>query len=246
MDQMIYLAMSAASQMMNGQAAAAHNLANASTTGFKADFEAYRSMPLFGDGQPTRVFAMQERPGVDFSTGSIQTTGNPLDVAIAGEGFIAVQAPDGTTAYTRAGDLKLDANGVLTTGAGYPVLGNSGPIALPPSQRIQIGADGTISSLGNGQQPNTVAQADRIRLVRPALSTLIKGGDGLFRNSDGTTAEPDASVKITSGALEGSNVNPISEMIQMIETSRRYDLAVKAMHTAEQNDAAGSGVVKLN
>ncbi len=245
MDQMIYLAMSAARQMMNGQAAAAHNLANANTTGFKADYAAYRAMPLFGEGLPSRVFAVEERPGIDFSSGALEATGNDLDVALAGEGFIAVQAPDGSEAYTRAGELKLDAIGQLTTADGYPVLGNGGAIALPPAEKVAIGADGTISVRPLGQPANTLAQVDRLRLVKPELSNLRKGEDGLFRTRDGNPAAPDASVHVTSGALESSNVNPVGEMIQMIETARRYELAVKAMKSAEQNDAEGTRLLRL-
>ena len=245
MDQMIYLAMSAARQMMNGQAAAAHNLANANTTGFKADYAAYRAMPLFGEGLPSRVFAVEERPGIDFSSGALEATGNDLDVALAGEGFIAVQAPDGSEAYTRAGELKLDAIGQLTTAAGYPVLGNGGAIALPPAEKVAIGADGTISVRPLGQPANTLAQVDRLRLVKPELSNLRKGEDGLFRTRDGNPAAPDASVHVTSGALESSNVNSVGEMIQMIETARRYELAVKAMKSAEQNDAEGTRLLRL-
>jgi len=245
-DRMIYLAMSAARQMMNGQAVAANNLANASTSGFKADFEAYRAMPLFGDGQPSRVFALAERPGVDFSTGTIEHTGNDLDVAINGEGFLAVQAPDGSEAYTRAGELQLTATGQLLTRDGLQVLGNGGPIALPPSQSIVIGTDGTITTRPVGQEANTLAQVDRLRLVRPlAAADVVKGPDGLFRMKDGNPAPLDATVSVTQGALERSNVNPVSAMVSMIENSRQYEMAVKAMDTAQTMDAEGARVLRL-
>ncbi len=245
MDRMIYLAMSAARQMLNGQALAANNLANAQTTGFKTDFEAYRAMPLFGEGHPSRVFALAERPGIDFRPGTIEVTDNDLDVAINGEGFIAVLGADGTEAYTRAGELKLDAAGLLTTAAGNPVLGNGGPIALPPSDEVLIGTDGTISVRPIGQEANTLAQIDRVRLVRPDLALLEKGADGLFRQRDGQPAPVDATVTVTRGALERSNVNPVSEMISMIENARQYELAVKSMHTAEQMDAEGARLLRL-
>jgi len=245
-DRMIFLAMSAARQTMNGQAIAANNLANASTSGFKADFEAYRAVPLFGEGQPSRVFALAERPGVDFSTGSIEHTGNDLDVAINGEGFLAVQAPDGSEAYTRAGELQLTATGQLLTRDGLPVLGNGGPIALPPSQALVIGADGTITTRPVGQEANTLAQVDRLRLVRPlSAADLVKGPDGLFRMKDGNPAPLDASVSVTQGALERSNVNPISAMVSMIENARQYEMAVKAMDTAQTMDAEGARVLRL-
>jgi flagellar basal-body rod protein FlgF len=245
MDRMIFLAMSAAKNMLNGQAASAHNLANANTTGFKADYEAYRAMAVFGEGFPSRVYALTERPGVDFAPGALASTGNDLDVAVTSDGMLAVLAPDGTEAYTRAGDLKLDSVGQLTTASGAPVLGNGGPIAIPPSEKIAIGSDGTISVRPLGQAANTLAQVDRLRLVKPELTNLIKGADGLFRTRDGLPAPIDASVTVTSGALESSNVNPVGEMIQMIETARRYELAIKSMHTAEQMDADGTRLLRL-
>lgn len=246
MDRMIFLAMSAARQTMNGQAQAANNLANANTTGFKADFDAYRAMPLFGEGHPSRVFALAERPGVDFSTGTIERTGNDLDVAINGNGFIAVQAPDGSEAYTRAGEFQLTPTGQLLTMDGLPVLGNGGPIALPPSQAVTIGTDGSITTRPVGQEANTLAQVDRIRLVKPAdLGQVVKGEDGLFRQKDGQPMPIDATVTVTQGALERSNVNPVTQMITMIENARQYEMAVKAMDTAQTLDAEGARVLRL-
>ena len=246
MDRMIYLAMSAAQQMMHGQALASHNLANASTVGFKSDFEAARAMPVYGNGHPSRAYAMLERPGTDFQPGTIETTGNDLDIAVNGEGFIAVQAPDGSEAYTRAGDLQMTVNGQLLTGAGHPVLGNGGPIALPQSEKVNIGIDGTISVRPVGQEANTMAQVDRIRLVNPDIKNLRKGADGLFRLADGSTPPPDAAVRVTSGALERSNVNTVAEMVQLISNSRQYDMAIKAMSTAQQIDAAGTKLLGSN
>ena len=246
MDRMIYLAMSAAQQMMNGQALAAHNLANANTVGFKADFEAARSMPVYGNGLPTRAYAMLERPGTSFAPGSIETTGNDLDIAINGDGYLAVQAPDGSEAYSRAGDLQLNVNGQLRTGAGRPVLGNGGPIALPPSESITIGVDGTISIRPVGQEASTLAQVDRIRLVNPDVTQLRKGADGLFRLADQSNAPPDAAVRVTTGALERSNVNSVAEMVQLITNSRQYEMAVKAMSTAQQIDTAGAKLLSLS
>ncbi len=238
--------MSAARQMMNGQAQAANNLANANTTGFKADFDAYRSMPLFGEGHPSRVFALAERPGVDFSTGTIEHTGNALDVAISGDGFLAVQAPDGSEAYTRAGEFQLTATGQLLTADGLPVLGNGGPIALPPSETIVIGADGSITTRPAGQEASTLAQIDRLRLVRPLdMGQMVKGADGLFRQKDGNPAPIDASVTVTQGTLERSNVNPVTQMISMIENARQYEMAIKAMDTAQTMDAEGARVLRL-
>ena len=246
MDRMIYLAMSAAKQMLNAQALATHNLANVHTTGFKADFEAIRAMPLYGPGHASRVFGMTERPGTNFALGSVETTSNELDVAVNGDGFIAVLAPDGTEVYTRAGDLRLTVNGQLQTAAGQPVLGNGGPIALPQSEAIVIGVDGTISVRPLGQEANTLAQVDRIKLVKPDLDQMVKSADGHFRLADGATAPPDGSVRLIKGAIEQSNVNAVQQMINIITNARQYEMAVKAMNNAQQMDAAGARLLNLS
>jgi len=245
MDRMLYIAMSGAAETLRAQAAQTHNLANASTPGFRADLEQFRSMPLYGPGLPTRVFALQERPGVDLRPGSIHTTGRDLDVAVDGSGYLAVQAPDGSEAYTRAGDLRIDGNGVLTTGAGRPVLGNGGPIAIPPAAKIEIGADGTITVLPAGQNSLNLAVVDRIKLVNPAAGSLGKGADGLLRVRGGAPAPADAAVKLRGGALEQSNANPIEAMVRMIELARRFELQVQMMHTARQDDASAAQLLRV-
>ncbi len=245
MDRLVYLAMSGAKHTLQAQSAVSHNLANAATTGFRADLSAFRSMPVFGPGHATRVYALAERPGVDFTPGTIRTTGNDLDVAVDGEGFLAVVAPDGTEAYTRAGDLRLSSNGLLETGAGHPVLGNGGPIAVPPAEKLTIGADGTLSVRPLGQEANTLAQVDRLKLVRPAHADLVKGPDGLLRRADGVDEVPDAGVRLVQGALESSNVNTVDAMVSMIDLQRRFELQVKAMRTAQENETAAAQVLRL-
>lgn len=246
MDRMLYLAMSGARQTLVAQASATHNLSNATTTGFRADLAQFRSMPVFGDGQPSRVYAMVERPGTDFRPGAIQETGNELDLAVHGHGWIAVQAADGSEAYTRAGDLRLTPNGLLETAAGQGVLGNAGPIAIPPSEKIEIAADGTISVRPVGQEASTLATVDRIKLVDPPLDALVKGPDGLFRTRAGEPLVADAYVRVTSGALEASNVNAIDAMVQMITLQRQFELQVKMMNTAQENDAAASQMMRMS
>ncbi|MEZ5444429.1 MAG: flagellar basal-body rod protein FlgF [Gammaproteobacteria bacterium] len=245
MDRMVYLAMTGARQMLMQQAAASNNLANAASPGFRADLEAFRAMPVFGPGQPSRVYAMAERPAVNFRPGSLETTGNDLDVAVDGEGFLAVQAADGTEAYTRAGDLRLNGNGMLETGNGRPVLGNGGPVAIPPAESIVIAADGTISIRPVGQGSDTLVVVDRLKLVRPDTRELHKGEDGLFRQKNGANPEADASVRVVQGALESSNVNSVSEMINMMTYQRNFELQVKAMQTAEKNDAAMAQLMRM-
>lgn len=245
MDKMIYVAMTAAKQMMSAQAIAANNLANASTSGFKADYDTFRAMPIFGAGHPSRVFGMVERSGINATEGQIHPTGNDMDVAIAGKGFIAVQAPDGSEAYTRAGKMQITVSGQLVTGPGLPVIGNGGPIAIPQFESFLIGEDGTLSIRPLGQEATTLAQIDRIKLVAPEYDELVKGEDGLFRLRDGSTPAADANVSVIKGMIEESNVKGVTEMIAMIEHSRQYEMAVKAMRTAQDNDAAGARLLRI-
>lgn len=246
MDKMLYLAMSGASQNTLAQRAHANNLANLSTSGFRRDFEQARSMPLFGDGYPARVYAMSERPATDFTPGSLQETGNELDVAIEGEGWLAVQAADGSEAYVRTASMKIDALGMLRTGSGLPVLGNAGPIAVPPQQQIEIGQDGTISIRSLGEAPNVVAQVDRIKMVNPDPKSLVKGEDGMIRLKEPATQQADANVRLTSGFLESSNVNAVAEMTSMLALARQFELHVKMMRTAEDNASAVARVMQLS
>lgn len=248
MDRMLYLAMSGAKQMMQAQAVNNNNLANANTTGFKADLEQFRSMPVYGQGMPSRVYAMSERPGTDLAPGSFNTTGRDLDVAIRGEGWIAVQTPAGEEAYTRAGNLRVEADGILVNGAGQPLIGNSGgPITLPPFDAIEIGGDGSISIRPVGQPPNVLAEVDRIKLVNPAPDEITKGKDGLMHLiEERVVADPDAAVQLVPGALEGSNVNAVDAMVKMIELQRQYEMQVKMMKTAKDNDASAASILRLS
>jgi len=241
---LLYVAMSGAKETLRAQAANNHNLANASTTGFKADLSAFQSRAVTGPGYASRVYATDQTVGWDHSAGPTEQTGNPLDVAIRGSGFIAVQDSNGKEAYTRAGDLHVDSAGQLLTATGLPVLGDSGPISVPPSTTLTIGADGTISLVPLGQAPKTGANVARIKLVNPPLDTVQRSPDGLFRTRSGTPAEADASIVLNTGALESSNVDLASCMVNMIELSRRFDLQVKAMHTAEEDGAASSKLLQ--
>ncbi|BAO44289.1 flagellar basal-body rod protein FlgF [Thiolapillus brandeum] len=246
MDRMLYIAMTGAREIMNSQAVNTNNLANASTTGFRADLEAFTSTPVWGDGHPDRAYATVEGMGVDLSGGSIQTTGRDLDVAIKGDGWIAVQAPDGSEAYTRAGDLRVDSFGILTTGAGYPVIGEGGPIAVPPNGKLEIGQDGTITVQPLGQDINALAVVDRIKLVKPSPNALKKGEEGLMQLRGGGLAEADASVTLVSGALESSNVSTVDSMVRMIELARQFEMQVKMMKTAEDNDRSAAKLMSMS
>ena len=235
MDKSLYISMSGASQNMLGQRAHANNLANVATTGFRRDFEQARSMPVYGETMPTRAYAMSERPGTDLSSGTLIQTGRDLDVAVERDGWIAVQAPDGTEAYTRAGSLHITEFGQLVTSNGLPVLGNGGPVAIPPADKIEIGVDGTISVQALGEGPNVLAEVDRIKLVNPEQQTMVKGLDGLMRVEGELEQDPDGNVRIVTGFLEGSNVNAVEEMTAMLSLARQFELHIKMMRTAEEN-----------
>lgn len=245
MDRSLYVAMSGAKQTLLAQTLNANNLANTQTTGFKSDLEQFRSMPVFGPGFPSRVYAMTENPGMNMAPGSIQTTGRNLDVAINGSGWIAVQGQDGRESYTRAGNLRVTPEGLLQTGTGLKVLGNGGPIAIPPADKLTIGLDGTISIIPLGDNASTLAVVDRIKLVNPPLDDLDKKSDGLIYLKNGTVAEPDANVSLLQGALEGSNVNAISAMVEMIELARNFELQTKVMTQTDENSGVSAKLMQM-
>jgi flagellar basal-body rod protein FlgF len=236
MDRGLYVAMTGAKQIMQAQAVNNHNIANVNTVGFRADAVSFVSQPIYGVGYPTRVNAVASDGGTDFSSGVMQSTARELDVAVTGKGYIAVRGSDGKEAYTRAGDLRVGAEGAVTTASGLPVLTESGPLVVPPATNVTIGNDGTVSVLGLGLAPIAIAQTDRIKLVNPPQNDLQKGDDGLLRLKDGSKAPTDPSVKLTSGMLESSNVNAAQSLINMIELQRLYEFQVKAMNSHDQNE----------
>ena len=244
MDKLLYVAMSGAKETLATQEANNYNLANASTTGFKAALSAFQTRSVAGPGFASRAYATAGSVGWSDIAGEQQTTGNPLDVAVQGPGFIAVQDGAGNEAYTRAGDLHVDPTGQLVTAGGRPVLSDSGPITVPPASSVTIGADGTVSVVGLGQTPNSVAAVSRIKLVNPPGGTLTRGTDGLYRSSDGVPSEADANIQLASGVLESSNVNLSSCLVNMIELSRRFELQVRAMHTADENAQASAKLLQ--
>lgn len=248
MDKALYIAMTGAKHNMMAQTNHANNLANLSTSGFRADLTQARSMPVFyGDGIPTRAYALTESPGVDFSTGPLIETGRELDIAIEGEGFIAVQAPDGREAYTRSGSLFIDSVGIVRTGSGLPVLGNGGPIALPPAEKVEVAIDGTITVVPAGDAVAQVAQVDRIRLVNPNQLDLEKSADGLLRARQVVEEIPvDANIRVISGFLEGSNVNAVNELTSMLSLARQYEMQVKIMQTAKENSETSARLLQMN
>ncbi len=244
MDRLLYIAMTGASQTLRAQAANSHNLANASTTGFRADLTAFQSREVLGSGYPSRVYATGTTVGWDDTPGALISTGRDLDVAVQGPGFIAVMGSDGLEAYTRAGDLRVEPTGLLVNGTGHPVLGDGGPITVPPHASLTIAPDGSISIVPLGQGPERTVVIGRIKLVNPPSETLVRGPDGLFRSRDGVEAPADASVRLVSGSLETSNVNAAEAMVTMIELARHFELQVKAIRTAEENAEASARLLR--
>lgn len=245
MDEMVYVAMTGAKQTEYAQSINTNNLANISTTGFRADLHSFSSVPIDGPGVDSRVNSVVESYGTDFTGGPIANTGRDLDVAIQGSGFLVVQGADGEEAYTRAGDLRINAGGLLTNGAGHLVVGDGGPVAIPPNSSLLIGIDGTVSLQPLGQGPETLAIVDRIKLVNPDTGSLQKGSDGLLRLADGEIADSDASVRLLSGALEQSNVNIAKTMVNMIELSRQYEMQVNVMKAAKENADASAQLLNV-
>ena len=234
MDKLIYTAMSGAKHLLHRQDALAQNLANASTTGYRADKVAFRAVPIRGDGAATRVFAIETTTGADFSPGPMTSTGRALDVAVQGPGWFTVQSADGAEAYTRAGNFQIGVNGMLTLPNGVPVLGEGGPIEIPTGAQVSIGGDGTVSASVPGA--GGISVVGQLKLVNPPPEELQKGLDGLFRLKSGQPAAADPSVRVADGTLEGSNVEVVEAMVGMIAAARQFELKMKLLATAEQNE----------
>lgn len=245
MDKALYVAMTGASASLRAQGAVSHNLANIETTGFKAQLTATESFTVPGEGFKTRVDVVPSALGFNGSAGNLRQTGRPLDVAFGENRWLAVQARDGSEAYTRNGELRVDSLGQLTTNAGQIVLSEGGPITIPPYQQISVGADGTISIIPQGQGPETVAIVGRLRVIEGDQKTLQRGLDGLMRtNAPGRPAAVAGQV-LTSGAYEGSNVNAAGMLVQMIELQRQFEMQVKVIQTGDENARTANGLLRL-
>ena len=246
MDRLIYTAMTGARQAFLQQAAVAHNLSNASTVGYRAMEHRFRSVPVQGEGAPTRAFVVDASVADVFEQGPMMATGRPLDVAVRGDGWIAVQTANGQEAYTRAGNLQVNANGQLQTAGGLTVLSEGGPIAVPPDNSITISPDGTVSVVPLFGTPNNVNDVGRIKLVNPASETLVRGDDGLFRTRGGQPAESDENVRLAPETLESSNVNPVDAMVSLISLSRQFEMQIKMLQSADSNAAKASQILSMS
>lgn len=246
MDRLIYTAMTGAKHVFMQQAGTANNLANASTVGFKAQEHRFRAVPVLSEAMPTRAFVVDASVSDVMDEGPLMFTGRNLDVAVNGRGWLAVQLPDGSEAYTRAGSLDVDVTGLLQTKSGYPVAGDGGPINIPPDNRIEIAPDGTVSVVPTFGTPNNANAIGRIKLVNPAEGDLVRGADGLFRLRSGQPAPADETVKVTSGTLEGSNVNVTDAMVNLISLSRQFEMQMKMMQTADANAQRADQLLSMN
>jgi flagellar basal-body rod protein FlgF len=246
MDRLIYTAMTGAKHILEQQATTSHNLANATTTGFRAQVDQFRAVPVQGAILPTRAFVVDSTTGSDFRAGAIQHTGRELDVAVQGDGWIAVRAADGSEAYTRNGSLKMDENGLLQTRDGLTVMGDGGALSIPPGRNLAVARDGTISLVPDGSEATGLTSVGRLKLVNPPAAELVRGDDGLFRLKGGTPASADPNVMLVSGALESSNVNVVDEMVNMISLARQFDMQIKLLQHAESNDGKATQLLSMS
>lgn len=244
MDRLIYTAMTGAKHILEQQATTAHNLANATSTGFKAQVDSFRAVPVISEGLPTRAFVIDSTVGADFNPGSIQVTGRELDVAIQSKGWLVVQRADGSEGYTRNGSLKVSENGVLQTATGLTIMGDGGPISIPPDVAISIAKDGTISTVTNGTLPGPSNTIGRLKLVNPPETDLVRSSEGLFVLKSGR-AEVDVNVNVISGSLESSNVNVVDAMVTMISLARQFETQMKLIQNAENNANKASQLLSM-
>lgn len=244
MDRVIYTAMSGAKSTLDRQAAVSNNLANANSTGFRAELHRLRAVDVKSDALPTRAFVIDASAATDFSAGPLQFTGRSLDAAIEGKGWFSVAQPGGGEAYTRDGGFEVSANGVLQTRAGLPVLGEQGMITIPPEAEITIGRDGSLSVVENGIN-EIINVIDRLKLVNPPEQQLERGEDGLFRLADGVLAPLDETVQVAGGFIEGSNVSVVDQLVEMIATARQFEMQTRMLQSAEENDNAAAQILSM-
>ena len=242
MDRMIYLSMSGAKAAMQRQDVLANNLANVSTVGFRAELAAFRAVPVEGSGASTRVYTLESTVGANHQPGPVQATGRNLDVAMKANAWLAVQGLDGTEAYTRAGALDVNAEGLLVTKSGLNVLGDGGPISVPANSEVNIAGDGTVSAKAANGRSSSIG---RLKLVTPETPTAItRGPDGLFRAESDLSA--DTTARVQDGALEGSNVSAVETMVAMIAAGRQFEQQMKLLQTAERQEQAAAKLLSAS
>lgn len=245
MDRLAHTVMSALRGAMARQTVTANNLANVATPGFRAEVMSAQARWINGVGHDVRAMAAHGVAGADMHAGTISETGRNLDIALQGDSLLTVQDDTGGDAYTRRGDLAISDSGLLTTGDGHPVMGDQGPITVPPADSMRIDADGSIWVVPRGGDPTAPQRVDRLKLVNPAEQQVIKGLDGLFRVADGSALPADPDARVLTGSLEGSNVNATTALVAMIEASRGYETQMRLLSTTQQLDQSGTELMHL-
>lgn len=245
MDKLAYTSVNAMKSLMNRQTAIANNMANSNTVGFKADMVSAKAQYLNGPGHDSRAMSVDRPMQANMNPGALTQTGRPLDVALEGDAMFTVQAADGSEAYSRRGDFQVNASGAMVTGAGFPVLGENGPITIPPSDRVEVGADGTVFAVPQGGDPTQPEEVGKLKLVSMTGSAISKGPDGLFRVAGDGALPVDENARVVPGALEGSNVNMTAALVDMIETSRAWETQAKLLKMAEDLDDSSANVMSI-
>ena len=245
MDKLIYTSMTSGKHTLAQMDTVTHNLANISTDGFKAQMDSFRAVPKISTDLPVQTFVVNSTTGADFTPGVTHETGRALDVAVQGSGWLVVQGKDGKEAYTRAGSLKTDENGVLQTQSGLNVVGESGDITIPPDVTVTIAKDGTVATIPVGNNVANSTLIGRLKLVNPPENTLVRGDDGLFRTKDGSQADADPNVAVIGGSIESSNVNSVESLVTMISLARQFDIHMQMLTNAQASDAKASTILSL-
>jgi len=244
-DRALYTSMTGAKHNMLEQAVRSHNLANVSTVGFKADLANAISQPINGgDGYNSRIFSVTQTPAADLTRGDLIETNRDLDVAISGEGWLALESQSGEEVYSRGGNLSIDSFGILRNEKGLAVIGNAGPILLPEAEKVEIGIDGTITARALGQGPEALVVVDRLKLVNPSLSQLKKLDDGLIHSMNGSEIL-DPNIRVQAGFLESSNVSAVSELTAIMSLARQFEMQIKMMQTVSENAETSNRILQV-
>lgn len=246
MDRLIYTALSGMNAAMDRQRAVANNLANASTVGFKAEEFSVAPITVKGDGHEARAFSQGAVRGANLAGGAVTYTGQPLDVALAGNALLALQAPDGSEVYSRRGDLSVAASGTLQNGDGLPVMGEAGPITVPAGAILSISEDGTLYQRDPAAADAPPTAVARLKLANPAGSAVVKDINGWLRVPDDGALPGDPTARLIPQSLESSNVDTATTLVQMIEAQRAFEQRAKIISTAEQLDQSSARLMSLN
>ena len=247
MDRLVSTALSGLKGQMDAQATIANNIANASTIGFRADRVNFERLMIKGEGHDSRLPSAETVVDMDRRAGTVVQTGRGLDIAITGDNWLAVQAADGSEAYTRRGDLRIAPSGVLETGDGFPVMGSGGPITVPPHDKIMIADDGSISIVPPGADPAQPPQViDQLKMVSDQGSKTVKGLDNLLHVRGGGALPADMEARVQTGALEQSNVNLTQSLVDMIENQRSYEVQANLLREAKTMDESSASLMRVS